>query len=207
MKQLGIDAFTLGNHEFDLGTSTLAYSYAEGLAPVPILSANFILNDTTLQQFGDMVLPYIIKQYGSFKVGIFGLTTPETNLLSNILPEAQIDENFVQIAGNTVAELNSQNCNLIILLSHLGLQYDCAVAENVPGINLIVGGHNHYKIETPVEITNPGGTTTYIVQAGSFYQDVGRIDFEFDQGTVTMTDTSLSRWTLQFRKIRFFCRR
>lgn len=191
LKSLGLDAFTLGNHEFDLGTSILADSYAEGLAPVPILSANFILNDTTLQQFGDMVLPYIIKEYGSFKVGVFGLTTPETNLLSNISPEAQIDENFIQIAGNTVAELDSQNCNLIILLSHLGLLYDTALAENIPGINLIVGGHNHYKTEDPVEINNPGGTITYIVQAGAFYQDVGRIDFEFNQGVATMTNYQL----------------
>lgn len=191
LKLLGIDALTLGNHEFDLGTSTLAYAYGEGLAPVPILSANFVLVDTTLQEFGDTVLPYTIKTYGNFKVGILGLTTPETNILSSIQPAAYMDSDFVEIAGAAVSELQSQNCNLIILLSHLGVQYDQLVAQNIPGINVIIGGHDHLKFEQPIEVTNPGGTTTYIVQAGSNYRDIGKIDFELNQGTAAMTNYQL----------------
>ncbi len=187
LKMLGVDAITLGNHEFDLGVSTLAYSYGEGFAPVPILSANFVLVDTTLQGFADMVLPYTIKTYGGFKVGVFGLTTPETNIISGIQPEAYMDSDFVEIAGTAAAELAAQGCNLVILLSHLGAEYDKLVAQYVPGINMIIGGHDHYKITPPIEVTNPGGTITYIVQAGSFYQDIGKIDFQLDQGTVTMT--------------------
>ena len=188
LKMLGIDAITLGNHEFDLGVSTLAYSYGEGLAPVPILSANFVLVDTTLQGFADMVLPYTIKTYGGFKVGVFGLTTPETNIISGIQPEAYMDSDFVEIAGSAAAELASQGCNLVILLSHLGAEYDKLVAQYVPGINMIIGGHDHYKITPPIEVINPGGTITYIVQAGSFYLDIGKIDFQLDQGIVTLTD-------------------
>jgi 5'-nucleotidase/UDP-sugar diphosphatase len=138
-----------------------------------------------------MVYPYIIKEYGTFKVGVFGLTTPETNLLSNIQPEAVMDTNFVGIAATTVAELQSENCNLIILLSHLGVACDSLVAENVPGINVIVGGHDHYKFNQPLEITNPGGTETYLVQAGSFYRYIGKMKFVMDAGNVTMTDYQL----------------
>ena len=191
LKMLNIDAMTLGNHEFDVTVPVLAYSYGEGLAPVPILSANFVLVDTSLQQFGDLVLPYIVKTYGNFKVGIFGLTTPETNDLSMIQPWAYIDSDFVEIAGSIVSELQSQNCNLIILLSHLGVAFDELVAQNIPGIDVIIGGHDHYKTEQPIEITNPGGSTTYIVQAGSFYQDIGKLEFELNQGEVTMTGFNL----------------
>jgi len=188
LQQLGVDAMTLGNHEFDLTTPILAYAYAQGLAPVPVLSANFVLIDTTLQQFADIVLPYIVKQYGSFKVGVIGLTTPETNLLSLIQPEATIDENFIEIAGNTVQNLIGQDCNLIVLLSHLGCYYDQMLAENVPGISVIVGGHDHYKLNQCIEVTNPGGTITYIMQAGSFYQDIGKLDFVLDQGIVSLAN-------------------
>ena len=191
LKMLNIDAMTLGNHEFDVTVPILTYSYGEGLAPVPILSANFVLVDTSLQQFGNLVQPYIIKTYGSFKVGIFGLTTPETNDLSLIQPWAYIDSDFVEIAGSVVGDLQSQNCNLIILLSHLGIAFDQLVAQNIPGINVIIGGHDHYKTEQPIEITNPGGSTTYIVEAGSFYQDIGKMDFELNQGEVNITDFNL----------------
>jgi len=193
LKELGVDAFTLGNHEFDLGTPTLANAYDTAMStgtPIPLLSANFILNSPSLEEFGDTVQSYIIKDYGSYKVGIFGLTTPETNLLSLIKPDS-IDVDFVGIAANVVAELQAAGCSVIILLSHLGVEYDSLVAGNVPGIDIIVGGHDHYIFNQPLEITNPGGTITYIVQAGSFYRYIGKMVLEINQGNVAMLDYQL----------------
>ncbi len=141
MAQLGFDAMTVGNHEFDLTPSTLQTAldtaFAAGI-PFPLLSANLILENDSVKGLKKYIQPSVVKTVGGLKVGIFGLTTPETNLLSLPAP-AVLDTNIIQIAMAQVAELKAKNCNVIILLSHLGLDLDKIVAQYVDGINLIVG--------------------------------------------------------------------
>jgi 5'-nucleotidase/UDP-sugar diphosphatase len=178
LKSLGLDAMTVGNHEWDLTPSTFLASLEASFKPgdgFPLLSANLIFPETTSHDsLRDYIFPYTIKQVGNIKVGIFGLTTPETNITS--LPSPYfIDTNIVQIAAAVVDTLNNQNCNVVILLSHLGLNLDETVAKYVPGINVIVGGHDHYLLKKPVIEINPSGDTTWIVQAGSFYLDIGKL--------------------------------
>lgn len=190
MNAFGFDAMAVGNHEFDLTPKTLLGSLRASFQPgegFPLLSANLILDDPAVDSLKDYIKPYITKQIGNIKVGIFGLLTPETNLLS--LPEpAVVDENFIQIAADMVDTLSSQNCDVIILLSHLGFQFDQLVASNIPGINVIVGGHDHYLFKNPVEVTNPAGNTTYILQAGAFYKNIGKLKLTISNGNVELLD-------------------
>ena len=82
---LGLDAMAVGNHEFDLQPSTLEQALQSSFEPgegFPLLSANCILEDPEVNTLKNYISPYTIKEIGSLKVGIFGLTTPETNLLS-----------------------------------------------------------------------------------------------------------------------------
>lgn len=178
LNSLGLDAMTVGNHEFDLTPSTLLSSLQASFSPgkgFPLLSANLILLDTAVQGLNKYIFPYIIKRVGNIRVGIFGLTTPETNITSLPLPAAFIDTNIVQIASAMVDTLNKQNCDVIIFLSHLGLNLDETVASYVPGINVIVGGHDHYLLEEPITVVNSLGDTTLIVQAGSNYLYIGKL--------------------------------
>ena len=191
LKSLGLDAMTVGNHEWDLTPSTFLASLEASFKPgdgFPLLSANLIFPETTLHDtLKDYIFPYTIKQVGNIKVGIFGLTTPETNITS--LPSPYfIDTNIVQIAATMVDTLTTQNCNVIILLSHLGLNLDETVAKNVSGINVIVGGHDHYLLKTPVTEINPSRDTTWIVQAGSFYLDIGKLQLLIDGKKVSLLD-------------------
>ncbi len=82
MLALGFDAMTLGNHEFDLGPlyfkQMLDSAFVQG--SFPLLSANAILEDPLVQNLKTYVQPYVIKKIGGTSVGIFGLTTPATNL-------------------------------------------------------------------------------------------------------------------------------
>ena len=146
---LGLDAMAVGNHEFDLQPSTLEQALQSSFEPgegFPLLSANCILEDPEVNTLKNYISPYTIKEIGSLKVGIFGLTTPETNLLSLPAP-AVIDTNIIEIAATMVGTLAGENCDIIISLSHLGFALDQLVAEYVPGINVIVSGHDHYYLK------------------------------------------------------------
>ena len=195
LSALGVDAMTLGNHEFDLGPEALlgsiSYVFPDPADAFPLLTANVDFSDPTISVLENYVDEYIIKEFGDVKVGIFGLTTPATNLLSNPSPAFVIDD-FVTIAGNMVNQLRTvENCDIVILLSHLGIAYDQFVEDYVPGINVIVGGHDHYKFEEPIALPDPVTGTTWIVQARSNYMNVGKMILQVDGTNVTLLDYEL----------------
>lgn len=187
LKDLGIDAMTVGNHEFDLTPATLetALTTAFPTNGIPLLSANLNLSNDTVAGLRQFIKPYFIKQFGSIKVGILGLTTPETNLFSLPYP-AIIEEDFVTIAAQYIDTLVSQNCNVIILLSHLGVYYDWVLAQMLTGINVIVGGHDHYNFEEPIAVTNPAGKPTWIVQTEGTYHSIGKIKLAVQNQSVNL---------------------
>lgn len=179
MKSLGFDAMALGNHEFDLTPEALggAIQMAFSDGGFPILSANAILEDPTVAPLKNFIHPYTIKGYGKIKVGVFALTTPETNVFSLPAPIV-IDDKLPQTAALMIEKLKAEGCNIIILLSHLGVLFDQQIAENVPGIDVIVGGHDHIALKKPIEVNNRANEKTYIVQADAFYKYLGVMKLE-----------------------------
>jgi 5'-nucleotidase / UDP-sugar diphosphatase len=180
MKALGYDALTLGNHEFDLYSSTLKYELNAAGFPAsgfPVLCAN--LDMTADPEMGYFVQPYTIKQYGAVRVGIFGLTTDATNSQSNPQPLSVIPP--LDVAQKWIDSLKiGHGCNVVILLSHLGIDMDEAVASYTSGIDVIVGGHSHTKIDQPIKIGN-----TIVVQAGEFAHYLGKLHLFVNGGSVT----------------------
>ncbi len=187
MQQLGFDAMAVGNHEFDLTPQVLnsALDNAFTSGSFPLLSANLSLDAPEVQGLRKYISPFVVKQVGALKVGIFGMTTPETNVQSQPSP-AWVDTNIVGIAAAMVDSLKGRGCSVIICLSHLGVALDQIVASYVPGIHVIVGGHDHYLFEKPLEITNPAGATTWIVQANAFYHNLGKLMLTVELGTVKL---------------------
>ncbi|HAL56703.1 MAG TPA: hypothetical protein DCP63_09560 [Bacteroidetes bacterium] len=192
MLGMGFDAMTVGNHEFDLTPGVLLQSLSASFAQgsFPLLSANLVLEDSTVQPLKQFIQPYTIRQFDGARVGIFGLTTPATNILSNPAP-AFVDTNIVEIAAAMVDTLASKGCNVIICLSHLGVLLDQIIASYVPGIHVIVGGHDHYALERPAEVTNPTGQKTFIVQANAFYLNMGKLRLRVSGANVTLLDYEL----------------
>ena len=185
MNSLGFEAMAVGNHEFDLTPDALLGALIESFPPgsgFPLLSANLIFDGTTplLEQY---IEPYTIIQKGPIKVGIFSLLTPETNLFSQPAPII-VSDAIVEKAAEMVETLSLQGCDVIILLSHLGVALDQIVASYVPGIDVIVSGHDHYKFETPLTITDPLGGTTLLVQAKSNYMYAGKMKLSIDRKSV-----------------------
>jgi 5'-nucleotidase/UDP-sugar diphosphatase len=170
MKALNYDAFELGNHEFDLYPSTLKYVLNQAGFPgngFPVLCANLDISGDP--ELGYFVQPYIIKEYGDLRVGIFGLLTDMTNQISNPSPVVVLPP--LNVAQDWVDTLRAgHNCDIVILLSHLGSSYDQMIASSVSGIDVIVGGHEHRVIEQPLQIGN-----TLVLQAGEFCRYLGKL--------------------------------
>lgn len=188
MQQLGFDAMTVGNHEFDLTPSTLlqALQTAFPAGGFPLLSANISMEDSTVSGLKNFIQPSTIITRGTHKIGIFGLTTPSTNYFSLPAPVV-VSEDLPQIAAAEVASLQQQGCDVIILLSHLGMNLDKVIAANIPGIHAIIGGHDHRITQQPVIVQNPEGKPVVIVQVGSFYSGLGRLDLSIDNGNVALS--------------------
>jgi 5'-nucleotidase len=146
------DVFVPGNAEFVFDLDQLLK--VTELMEFPVIVANYFDSD------GNRIWdPYIIKEIGGIKVGIFGLTTST--------------ESPYDIAKDCVAELKKEKCNVLIAIVHLGIgaAYDfssTALAENVAGIDLVVDGHSHTALEKGVLVGD-----TLVVQAGAKLDYIG----------------------------------
>lgn len=192
LASLGCDALTLGNHEFDLTPPTLqsALDSAFTERSIPVLSANLLLHDPSLLGLARHVTPFVVRTCGSHTVGIFGLTTPSANLLSRPAPAA-FDTAIASRAVTMVDTLKRLGCDAVILLSHLGLRDDRRLAQSVRGITAIVGGHDHIRTPVPIAVRSPSGTTTWIVQTGGFYTELGRLQLILEGGDVRVSGAAL----------------
>jgi 5'-nucleotidase/UDP-sugar diphosphatase len=187
--EMKYDAMAIGNHEFDRGQQTLA-DFIAG-ATFPVLSAN-ITTDASSPLAGKFK-PWVIKEVGGERIGIFGLTTEETTILSS--PGAGVTfTSHLDAARRSVAELTAQGVNKIIALTHLGFEIDRAMARQVAGIDVIVGGHSHTPLGDqpnavatyPLVEVAPDGTRVVIVQTWEWVQWLGDISVGFDaNGVVT----------------------
>ena len=137
---LGYEAVTIGNHEFDKGQQPLADFIKR--ANFPVLSANIAIAADVPAPIAGLFKPWIVKEIGGQKIGIFGLTTEETPVLSS--PGAGIAfTNYIEAARKAVADLKAQGVNKIIALTHIGITFDRELARQVDGIQVIIGGHSH----------------------------------------------------------------
>lgn len=203
MNLMGFDAMTFGNHEFDLGSSGEGHQkladFIRG-ATFPFVSANadFSKDDTFAGIFNDsieadfsngQIYNGIIKEVNGEKVGIFGLTTEETADISS--PGSIEFENYLEKAEMAVTALEAQGVNKIIALTHIGYDDNAAVdndltlAEEVEGIDIIVGGHSHTTLSEPVVVANDE-TPTVIVQTGNANSNLGVLNVEFDENGVVV---------------------
>jgi 2',3'-cyclic-nucleotide 2'-phosphodiesterase (5'-nucleotidase family) len=204
MNLAGYDAMTFGNHEFDLGTGVLANFVKD--ASFPLLSANVnfakdanlqsVFNDSiTDSAVGGQIYNGMIKVVNGEKIGIFGLTTAETPTISS--PGADVVfENYIEEAQKSVDALKAQGVNKIVALTHIGYNdslawdNDLALAAAVEGIDVIVGGHTHVKLDAPVFETT-GVEPTVIVQANEYNKFLGTVDVKFDaEGKVITEETT-----------------
>lgn len=183
MNTMGYDGMVAGNHDFDYGYNRLLE--LKEIAEFPILGGNVEKEDG----IKDLV-DFIIKDVDGVKIGIFGLSTPETLFKtkpSNV--EGIIFNDPVETAKNMVEKLEEEEVDIIIGLTHLGLEGEYTsikVAEEVEGIDLIVDGHSHSKLDEGKKVGD-----TLIVQTHEKGNNLGIVNIEFANGQIINKEASL----------------
>ena len=134
----GTMAMSLGNHEFDNGPENLA-RYAAAV-PFPLLSANLDTAEEPLLR--DRVRAFTVLESGGARIGVVGLTTPDTAGSSSPGPRLRFTDPL-EAADRAAFALRRQGVGTVVVLSHLGLPADRHLAAEVEGIDAILGGHSH----------------------------------------------------------------
>lgn len=184
MSEMGYDASTIGNHEFDNGLE--GFTNVVEHAKFPFVVSNYNARGTS---WNEHLKPYHIIERKGIKIGIFGLGIELTGLVLPKMYEGIIYRDPVVLAKSMVRSLREYNkCDLVICLSHLGYRYsdplkvsDQLIAKSVPGIDIILGGHTHTFMDEPYAHTHADGKKTYIHQVGFGGIRLGKIEVFFDE--------------------------
>lgn len=179
-KLLGVDIMT-GHWEFTLGAERVKQIVDNDFkGKVDFLAQNIKTND-----FGDQVFqPYVIKRMNGIPVAIIGQAFPYTPIANPryMTPDWSFgiqDDNMQKM----VDEARAKGAQVVVVLSHNGMDVDLKMASRVTGIDAILGGHTHDGIPAPSIIKNARGQTL-VTNAGSNGKFLGVLDFDVKNGKV-----------------------
>ena len=183
MSEMGYDASTIGNHDFDNGLDGLVNQLPH--AKFPFIVSNYDFSNTNMH---DKYLKYKVFNKGGVKVGVFGIGIELDGLVPKNLYGNTLYQNPIEKANYYSNYLKvSLGCDLVICLSHLGFKYktkkmsDKVLACQTNNIDLIIGGHTHTFLNEPVIVRNMDKKNVQIAQVGWAGINIGRIDYFFNQ--------------------------
>ncbi len=168
LKLLEYDAWAIGNHEFDKGLDNLSRFSAN--SAMPLLSANVRSIDGTAPLLPNQKFAQVFTA-GDVKVGVIGVTTEDLGGLMSRADFGRLKLTDVAESVRGEVERLDATTDLIVVLSHIGVEHDARLAREVQGIDLIVGGHSHTRMTTAVQVG-----ATWIVQSGSYGRSLGVVD-------------------------------
>ncbi len=204
MKAMGYDAVCIGNHEFDYGPEKLAdilNSAAKGGAIPPVLAGNAVFDpdqpeDDSLEKLfnsGVISRKYVMERE-NLKIGFFSLLGVVADDDAAFAPPVTFSKQ-IPAAKKMVKELQSEKCDIIICLSHSGVSpdknnnwagEDFELAKKVKGIDVIISGHTHTKLDKPIIVNG-----IPVVQTGVYGQYIGKLTLIYNDGVVSVEDYSL----------------
>lgn len=171
LAEAGCDASVLGNRE----THILPAAFRAKLEGHrhPVLCANLVAKG------GKPPLPpWVILECAGQRVGVFGVMVPMvTRRMKTQAASAYLWDDPLEAAEDAVSVLRNQ-VDVIVALTHIGHRRDQALAESVPGIDIILGGHSHTVLNEPERVGR-----TWIAQGGSHGRFVGVYGWDGEQLT------------------------
>ena len=185
MTRLGYQAMAVGNHEFDDGPVNLA-RFIDGVS-FPVVSGNLDL--TTEPALSGKIADRVVIDMGGLKVGIVSALATDTVDTSSPGPNVVFEDEIAAMTAD-VAALEAEGVTHVIGLTHVGLPVDVTLAEAVPGLDAIVGGHSHTLLSNTAE----GAVGPYplmvgevpVVTAMAYSRYLGHLTLTFDDaGKVT----------------------
>lgn len=208
LSAMGVDGMIIANHEFDRGALNLGIQL-QNFASFPILAANYLLEDPEepgASPLGSIVQPFTVYTLDGLRVGVIGMgnlssmtsifDTPN-RLGITPLNTTEVTQFYIDLLRPTV--------DVIVFVTHLGLEVDERMIETTSGIDVVLGGHNHIVLQPPkrvrdcsrncdengkncyIELASPnpgGGKVTrsctprdvVLAHSGAFAKYVGRLD-------------------------------
>jgi sulfur-oxidizing protein SoxB len=180
-KLLGVDVMT-GHWEFTLGMERVKEIIEKDFAN----RVDFVAQNVKTNDFGDPVFkPYVIREMNGVSCAIIGQAFPYTPIANPRYMVADWefgiqDENLQKM----VDEVRAKGAQVVVVLSHNGMDVDLKMASRVSGVDAILGGHTHDGMPVPTLVSNKGGQTL-VTNAGSNGKFLGVLDFEVKAGKVT----------------------
>ncbi|WP_136439536.1 bifunctional metallophosphatase/5'-nucleotidase [Pacificoceanicola onchidii] len=178
MNALDYDAMAVGNHEFDKGPEGL--SDFLDLVEFPVLSANIDVSQNNM--LAGRVAKSVVLEPGGQKIGVISVLAEDTAETSSP-GETVIFSSIVSAAQAEVDALTADGVNKIILLTHVGLPADKRLADEVSGVDLIIGGHSHTLLGDMERAKGPYPTIQNdvpILQAYAYGKYLGEVNVTFD---------------------------
>lgn len=203
MREVCFDAFVIGNHEFDDGDAHLANflrTLHDDDCRTPVISANIqpeIGTPLAKNELWELFSPYVIHQLGEHQVGIIGLTIAQKTKQSSqpLASTLLLDE--LETARFYIEKLRQLGIGKIVLLTHYGYHNDIALAQQLPEVDVIVGGDSHSLLgnfsevgltadgDYPTVVSNLDGDPVCIVQGKDYSQVVGELIVHFSGDRVS----------------------
>ena len=178
MGQLGYDATTPGNHEFDYGPEILARLLQTSLkssAGPAFVCSNLIAPASHPITLAGIKPDMLMQLDNGLKVGIMAIFGKGAHRLSPLAKPLDFSDQHAA-AAREVANLKAAGAEVIIALTHAGYYEDIDLAKTVPGIHLILGGHDHVALDEPKRFGN-----TILMHSGSYLQTAGCLELAFDR--------------------------
>lgn len=179
-KLLGVDIMT-GHWEFTYGQQRVMELVNRDLKG----KIEFVAQNVKTADFGDAVFaPYTVREINGVVVAIVGQAFPYTPIAN---PRYMVSEWSFGIQDENLQKVVDQargaGAQVVVVLSHNGMDVDLKMASRVRGVDAILGGHTHDGVPVPVVVSNPGGKTL-VTNAGSNGKFLGVLDFEVKDGKV-----------------------
>jgi len=190
MSEMGYDAATFGNHDFDNGIDGLTRQLPH--AKFPFINSNYELSDTALSE---TTLKNKVFVKDGIRIGVFGLGIELEGLVNpKLYGNIRYTDPIAEANKQASFLKNEENCDLVICLSHLGYDYnfekynfdkericDKYVAISSQNVDIILGGHTHTFLDQPEYFTNKIGEKVMVCQVGWAGIKLGRIDLQVDR--------------------------
>jgi 5'-nucleotidase/UDP-sugar diphosphatase len=183
MQKMGYDAVVIGNHEYDYGPDVLAQYLLQAGYPEAHQTTLVLASNTEAPPDHQLAAQSLYRKTGMFelenglKVGVFGLIGKDAILVIGETGDVQFLDQH-EAARQAVAELKEQGANVIVGITHCGVDEDRELAREVPGIDVIVGGHSDTALYEPIL-----QGATIIVQAGHLGMYLGQLELAYNPST------------------------
>lgn len=169
MELMNYDAIALGNHDYLMGPKRLEEILSE--VDVPLVAANVMINPLTTAS-KKTIQPYRLIDKGHLKIAVVGGTTNE--IFYKWIFKGNLFSDPIQSINRQAKNLSGK-ADVVIALTHIGLEDDKKLAARSQSIDLIVGGHTHTQLDTVVKVPNKKMRNIPIVQTGAHGKFLGEL--------------------------------